>query len=308
MRLSQAAEGFWLAKSVKGLSKRTLETYQHQLDHLAQFLGDPELEAITKNDIRRFFDYLAHEYKPRRWNGDDRPLSRRTIKNYWICLKSFWTWAVAEFGALDVMQTIPAPKVGEVQTEAFKEDHIKAMLKVAQQGRQGSRNVAIILTLLDTGIRSSELCGLEMCDLDIKNGKLVVIGKGDKQRRVYLGVATRKALWRYLMERKDRDDPGTPLFATRGSVPMQRHWLRELISNIGEMAGVKDAHPHRFRHTFAITYLRNRGDILTLQRLLGHSSLAMVRHYARIADVDAERVHRTASPVDNWLRGNRHKR
>jgi integrase/recombinase XerD len=76
--------------------------------------------------------------------------------------------------------------------------------------------------------------------------------------------------------------------------------LRQVIQRIGERAGVNHAYTHKFRHTFAITYLRSGGDIFTLQALLGHSSLDMVRHYAKIAEVDVAEAHKRASPADNW--------
>jgi integrase/recombinase XerD len=107
-------------------------------------------------------------------------------------------------------------------------------------------------------------------------------------------------LWRYLAEREDGEDPDAPLFTGRYDRPLNKNALRLLITRLGEKAKVKKCHPHRFRHTFAITYLRAGGDLFTLQALLGHSSLEMVQYYARIAEIDVQQAHRRASPADNW--------
>ena len=106
----------------------------------------------------------------------------------------------------------------------------------------------------------------------------------------------RKAIWRYLADRP-KDDRA---FCTGALKPLNRVSLLHLLVRLGERAGVTGVHPHRFRHTFAINFLRNGGDLFSLKRLLGHSDLAMVEHYLALAQSDDETAHRKASPVDNW--------
>jgi len=254
-------------------------------------------------------------------SGSDHPLAAKTLRNRWVTLAAFFTWASAEIGIANPMKAIPAPRFEEAPVEPFTKEEIEALLKACEfcheakttdrrrftmRRATGKRDRALILTLLDTGLRASELCALTIEDVDQKTGhvevKHGVIGgaKGGKGRVVYLGKATRRALWLYLTSREDGEDPEAPVFIGKFSRPLNRNSLRRVIASLGERAQVKHCHPHRFRHTFAITYLRSGGDLFTLQALLGHSTLEMVQHYARIAQIDVEKVHRRASPADNW--------
>jgi integrase/recombinase XerD len=220
------------------------------------------------------------------------------------------------------MKNVPRPRVpDDTPVEAFTKEEVEQLLKACDHCREArteqrrkftmqrataKRDKAIMLALLDTGLRASELCALRICDVELKSGRVTVRpgeqgkAKGGKGRSVYLGRVARRSVWRYLAEREDGEDPEAPLFVGKFNRPLNRDALRQMIKYLGEKAGVKHCHPHRFRHTFAITYLRSGGDIFTLKSLLGHGSLEMVEHYARIADVDVERAHRTASPADNW--------
>ncbi len=110
---------------------------------------------------------------------------------------------------------------------------------------------------------------------------------------------TGRALWRYLATRTD-DTAEEFLFLTDNDTPFNRNHLNRTLKRIGQRAGVQGVNVHRFRHTFAITFLRNGGDPYSLQRLLGHSTMEMVLRYLSIAQADLDKNHKLASPVDNW--------
>jgi len=110
---------------------------------------------------------------------------------------------------------------------------------------------------------------------------------------------TSLALWRYLATRPDAR-PVEPLFITTRDRALNKYGVRDVVVSLGDRAGVDNAHPHRFRHTFAINFLRNGGNLLALQDLLGHERMDTVRIYAKQAEVDLERQQKGASPADRW--------
>jgi integrase/recombinase XerD len=320
LKLSDAIEGFLQFKMAEGRSPRTIVGYRHDTREWLAFAGDKDVAKIDAPELRAFLNYLRTDYKPRRFSAELTTLSPKTIRNFWVTLSAFFTWLCNEFDQASPMKNVPAPRFAKAEVEPFEKEDIRAMLKACEFKREAQtdyrrrftmrratalRDQAIILVLLDTGLRASELCALNMGDADLKTGKVVVRhgptggAKGGKGRIVYLGKAAHRSLWRYTVTREDKNDEDAPLF-TAVNHRVNRDALRQLIAHLGEMANVKKCHPHRFRHTFAITYLRSGGDLFTLQRQLGHSSLDMVQHYARVAQVDVELAHRRASPADNW--------
>ncbi len=242
-------------------------------------------------------------------------VSNKTILNYTIGLSALWHWALKEdLVDNNIINLVDKPKPEKPAIREFSLADIKAILSSLEKSKtyyrpgkrsasntlqNAVRNRAIILLLLDTGLRASEICALRITDLDIRNSILRTIGKGKKERIIPFSPRTGQAIWRYLATRRD-DQQNDPLFVTKYGHPLDRDQLRRLLNRIGERAQVPDVHPHRFRHTFAINYLRNGGDAFTLQVLLGHSTMKMVSTYLNLANADLQNGHRRASPVDNW--------
>lgn len=301
--LSRAIEGYFITANARRLSPHTLRDYDNTFRKLEEFLGrDPPLASITPADIRGFLGSL---------NG----LSAKTVRNYHTGLSALWTWALKEgLVKQHIVRAVNPPKPEKRAMLPYTEQEIRAMLAACEQTRSyarpgkrrcrnarptAARDRAIIAFLVDTGVRASELCNLRVRDVKLANRQALVMGKGSKERLVEFSPNTAKHLWRYLATREEPEDH-SHFFASLDGQSLSRYALRRVILNIGSRAGVPDATVHRFRHTFAIQFLRNQGNIFALQRMLGHSTLEMVNRYLKIAQADLKRAHQTASPLANW--------
>ncbi len=300
MQLSDAIDEFLEYKeAVQRLSKTTLVDYRSTLKRFQRFMGDARpIEAISARDVRKFLGTLD--------------VSKKRIKNIHVTLSSLWSWALQE-GICDthIVHTIQPPKPEKRVIVPFSRTDIEALLSATNfslpYSRVGKRQCkhrlqntlrdqVIILFLLDTGVRASELCKLRVSDIG-KDG-VYVRGKGSKDRIVPMSDTVRAALQEYLRAKKRK--AGDRVFQTIQGNPMTPSSLRGVIKRMARRAGVPKAHPHRFRHTFAINFLRNGGDVFSLQRILGHETLDMVKRYLAIAKSDITLAHAKASPVTRW--------
>lgn len=311
--LERAIMGFKLSNEARGLSPKTIAGYQAGLmlfrKWMEKDLGHPpKIEEVTTDHIRRYCTgmrttavaYEGHPYHPE----EAHPLTAASACHYYRNVSVFFNWAMREELIIkSPMKNVPRPKVPKFLPDPFSEEEIRALFKACKSLPDSSclRAIAILMVLLDTGVRLGELVHMKLHDLDVEQGRIKVFGKGAKERYVYLGNSARRALWRYVsLARAEPVLGGDYLFLCEDGHPITDRYLAHILEKVSKAAGVKKVHPHRFRRTAAIQFLRNGGNIFALQKILGHETLDMVRHYVNLATDDVAVAHKQASPVDGW--------
>jgi site-specific recombinase XerD len=223
------------------------------------------------------------------------------VERYKVALQSFYHWLLEE----DFIESNPMAKVKVAKPDKklvqslSPEQMYKLLNSFTGRGTEDYRNKAIIMVLLDTGLRASELSGLKLGDVDIKSGIIKVLGKGRRERLARIGLKTQKALWHYLIRRGDNSCDY--LWLNQRGERLTRYGTEQMLHKLGEKLGFR-LYPHLLRHSFAINFLRNGANTFEVQYALGHSSLEMTRRYcSSLSFEDVYKRHQLASPVDNAL-------
>jgi len=168
------------------------------------------------------------------------------------------------------MEKLRPPVNRPDQIQPFTEEQIDALLAAAKRSQHPRRDEAIVLFLLDTGVRASELCNLRMKDMDLQGRRCTVVGKGNKTRSIYFGRNTTKALWQYLKENPREEDESvfTSDRGTRAGEPLTRSGLLQLMMRLGKAAKIEATRcsSHTWRHTFAVTFLKKAEMCLRFRR------------------------------------------
>ena len=308
-----------VSKQIEGRSDKTLTWYRANLERFASFMTnghEPTLGEVSIENARAFIAHLQgkatryedHQMRPVKEGG----LSPHSVHAYVRTLKAFGNW-MSEEGYVKghPFERLKPPKLPETMIEILSDDEIMSVIRTINANSPlGARMYAIVLLLLDTGIRATELCTLTLDNTNLQEGYIKVRGKGNKERMVPLGGATKKAMMRYIQA--FRPEPvgreANVVFMSDDATPLTYSGLSQALRRLGKAADVDRLHAHLFRHTFAVRYLMNGGDIMTLRLILGHTTLAVTQMYMHLADAHIQVQHSKFSPVDRLDIGSRRRR
>ena len=280
----------------RGRSEYTLEYYRRELRKFMYTLEEQRLNtrlrAITGDLIRD--EYVRYMY-------EERGVKHATVAASLRALKAFFNWSiqrgVVNHNPMEDI-TIGEPKAPTIET--FTRDQIRDILSQPDLKLfVGLRDFTIMILLLETGVRVRELCDIKINDIRISDEQILIDGKNGEDRLVPIQTQTKRALKRYLKARGR--SPVDWLFITVDDEKMNRDSVRRRIAKYGRMANIENVRcsPHTFRHTFAKMSVQNGADLFSLQRILGHKTLDMVRRYVNMFGSDIKEAHNRFSPVEN---------
>jgi len=287
------AESFIIDRKSRGLSHNTIPFYRKKLKKFLKYCEINQIHDIQELQAKHIRKYIF-------WL-EDKGHNKGGVHAHFRVLPTFLYWYELENDFIDWVNPIQKVKVKRPRQEPLEPADIKAvkaMLDVCENDFTGVRDRLILLILLDTGLRASELLALDFVNVNPIVGTLQIMhGKSDKDRVVYLGKKSRIALRSYY--RRIEHHEGALIIGVHGE-RLTYTGLRMLLKRRAEKAGVEYQSPHSFRRLFALTMLRNGIDVFSIQLLMGHADLQMLRRYLKQMGSDLQEAHNQASPVDKW--------
>lgn len=299
--IEAARTSFFRYCRVRNLTDETLNFYHDTTKELAKQLYAQDVNRpidITKEHIMTALETKRAE-KIKRGRGDTP--ADATINKLIRGWRAFFNWLHSE----GFIEGNPFKGIGTIKAEkriieTFSNAQIKALFNAPNRSTfTGYRDYAIMMTLFDTGIRVAELAEIKLTDINWRDRMIKVYGKGRKERFVPISRTLEKTLRTYIEIRGVLDTDH--LFVNIDNEPFRVRGIQQAIKLYGEAAQIKGVRcsPHTFRHTFAKTYIMNGGDAFSLQKILGHTSLEIVRMYVNLFSTDVADKHARYSPLEN---------
>ncbi|WP_309296428.1 site-specific tyrosine recombinase XerD [Kangiella sp. TOML190] len=288
--VEQFCDQVWMEQ---GLSSATLASYRTDLKVFADWLAKRK-KRLLDVDIIDLQDYLQFRYQQAynnrstaRFLSSSRKFYRHLLQNHLI--KS------------DPTLNIDSPKVQPPIPKSLSEQDVESLLEQPDlDSVMGLRDKAMLEVLYSSGLRVSELIGLELNQVNLQQGVLRVIGKGDKERLVPLGEQAIEAISHYIRQARSelaKSQQLDPLFLSKRGKMMTRQTFWHRIKYYAQQIGIRDKiSPHILRHAFATHLLNHGADLRTLQMLLGHSDLSTTQIYTHVAKERLKQLHSQHHP------------
>lgn len=287
--IDQFIDQAWLTK---GLSRNTLEAYKRDLKALDAWLEGQELTGVTSSLLLR---YLAERHR--------QGVSARTSAREMSTFRSFFGWMIREnLIDEDPTSAIPLPKIGRHLPATLSEEEVERLLAAPEiDTPRGLRDRAMIELLYATGLRVSELVGLRMTNVNLRQGVVRVdSGKGGKDRLVPVGELALDWLQQYLVEARGlllAEHKSEALFPGRHGRFMTRQTFWHAIKRYALAAGIEHRlSPHVLRHAFATHLLNHGADLRSVQMMLGHTDLSTTQIYTHVAATRLKTLHQKHHP------------
>lgn len=298
MQLSHAAIAFtiWL-QDVRRLSPATVRAYEGDLRDLAASVGERALADVTLENLR---DWL--------WHATQRGDARSTLARRASAARSFFSWAKdEELVSVDPSLRLIAPKRGRTLPVVASQDGVRALLDArrllaADGDPLALRDHAVLELLYASGMRVSELCGLDIDDVDLDRATARVMGKGSKERVVPFGVPAREAIGAFLTRGRSvlsaRSAAPTPalFLGARGARLGARSVYAVVAESLGPVIGSDTVGPHTLRHSAATHLLDGGADLRAVQEILGHASLGTTQIYTHVSSERLTATYKLAHP------------
>ena len=263
---------FLATKRIEGIAESTLLRYAEENKKLIRFLGKPLYEVSTY-DIRFYLSY--------RRENSGKKLGNRTLDGMRRCYSSFFSWLSAE----GLIGRNPCAAIKQIKyRKEVKKPYSAAEMEKLRRACANKRDLALLDFLYCTGCRVSEVARLNIDDIDFENMECTVLGKGNKERTVYLSEVAAMNLGEYLASREDGNEA---LFTGKGTERLGKNGIEVLLKK----AGVINVHPHRYRRTLATNLLDRGMNIQDVAVILGHADLKTTQVYCYISQKNVKNAY-----------------
>ena len=288
--IEQFLDAAW---SERGLSQQTLNSYRYDLLQLHRYLVSRKQSMLLARR-EHLLDFLAEKIR--------QGASPRSLSRYLSCFRQYYRYSLRQqLLSEDPTVLIEGPKLGRGLPKAMSEEHVEALMAAPDPATSmGIRDRAMLELMYASGLRVSELVGLELTSVNLKQGVIRVMGKGNKERLIPIGEEAADWLQRYLQHARPdflKNGRSDKVFLTNRMKGMTRQAFWHGIKKHALRAGINQpVSPHMLRHSFATHLLNHGADLRIVQLLLGHSDLSTTQIYTHIAREGLKRMHEKHHP------------